>query len=319
MAAPSKTRPSQPQRLRVLVCDPVKNVGIEMLREAGFEVDVRPEITPDQLSRIIRNYDVLIVRSRTKVTRQLIERAERLKVIGRAGVGLDNIDVEAAEKRGITVLNTPEAPADSTAELTIGLILALARKIPSADKSMKEGRWLKGRLKGWQLKGKTIGLIGLGNIGLRVARLAKAFGMKILFTKRTPPSPEVLKELEAEFVPLEDLLRRSDVVSIHVPLTEETRGMIGERELSLIKEGAVLINTSRGAVVDEEALLNALQSGRLRGAALDVYTVEPPKDLRLIKLPNVVCTPHIGAQTDEAQVEASRLIAEKIIKCLLQQ
>ena len=319
MAASSKTRPSQPQRLRVLVCDPVKNVGIEMLREAGFEVDVRPEITPDQLSRIIRNYDVLIVRSRTKVTRQLIERAERLKVIGRAGVGLDNIDVEAAEKRGITVLNTPEAPADSTAELTIGLILALARKIPSADKSMKEGRWLKGRLKGWQLKGKTIGLIGLGNIGLRVARLAKAFGMKILFTKRTPPSPEVLKELEAEFVPLEDLLRRSDVVSIHVPLTEETRGMIGERELSLIKEGAVLINTSRGAVVDEEALLNALQSGRLRGAALDVYTVEPPKDLRLIKLPNVVCTPHIGAQTDEAQVEASRLIAEKIIKCLLQQ
>ncbi|RLG97517.1 3-phosphoglycerate dehydrogenase [Candidatus Bathyarchaeota archaeon] len=305
--------------MRVLVCDPVKNVGIEMLREAGFEVDVRPEITPDQLSRIIRNYDVLIVRSRTKVTRQLIERAERLKVIGRAGVGLDNIDVEAAEKRGITVLNTPEAPADSTAELTIGLILALARKIPSADKSMKEGRWLKGRLKGWQLKGKTIGLIGLGNIGLRVARLAKAFGMKILFTKRTPPSPEVLKELEAEFVPLEDLLRRSDVVSIHVPLTEETRGMIGERELSLIKEGAVLINTSRGAVVDEEALLNALQSGRLRGAALDVYTVEPPKDLRLIKLPNVVCTPHIGAQTDEAQVEASRLIAEKIIKCLLQQ
>ncbi|RJS77165.1 phosphoglycerate dehydrogenase, partial [Candidatus Bathyarchaeota archaeon] len=304
--------------MRVLVCDPVKNVGIEMLREAGFEVDVRPEITPDQLSRIIRNYDVLIVRSRTKVTRQLIERAERLKVIGRAGVGLDNIDVEAAEKRGITVLNTPEAPADSTAELTIGLILALARKIPSADKSMKEGRWLKGRLKGWQLKGKTIGLIGLGNIGLRVARLAKAFGMKILFTKRTPPSPEVLKELEAEFVPLEDLLRRSDVVSIHVPLTEETRGMIGERELSLIKEGAVLINTSRGAVVDEEALLNALQSGRLRGAALDVYTVEPPKDLRLIKLPNVVCTPHIGAQTDEAQVEASRLIAEKIIKCLLQ-
>jgi len=142
MADPSKTRPSQPQRLRVLVCDPVKNVGIEMLREAGFEVDVRPEITPDQLSRVIRNYDVLIVRSRTKVTRQLIERAERLKVIGRAGVGLDNIDVEAAEKRGITVLNTPEAPADSTAELTIGLILALARKIPSADKSMKEGRWL---------------------------------------------------------------------------------------------------------------------------------------------------------------------------------
>jgi len=319
MADPSKTRPSQPQRLRVLVCDPVKNVGIEMLREAGFEVDVRPGITPDQLSRVIRNYDVLIVRSRTKVTRQLIERAERLKVIGRAGVGLDNIDVEAAEKRGITVLNTPEAPADSTAELTIGLILALARKIPSADRSMKEGRWLKGRLKGWQLKGKTIGLIGLGNVGLRVARLAKAFGMKILFTKRTPPSPEVLKELEAEFVPLEDLLRRSDVVSIHVPLTEETRGMIGARELSLIKEGAVLINTSRGAVVDEEALLNALQSGRLRGAALDVYTVEPPRDLRLIRLPNVVCTPHIGAQTDEAQVEASRLIAEKIIKCLLKQ
>lgn len=318
VAVSSQDEPSKPQRLRVLICDPIKEVGIERLREAGFEVDVRPEITPKQLNEVIQNYDVLIVRSRTKVTHALIERAGRLKVIGRAGVGLDNIDVEAAEKRGIAVLNTPEAPADSTAELTIGLILALARRIPSADSSMKEGKWLKGGLKGWQLKGKTIGLIGLGNVGLRVARLAKAFGMKILFTKRTPPSPDILQELEAEFVSLEELLRRSDIISLHVPLTNETRGMIGTREIGLMKGGAILVNTSRGAIVDEEALLEALRSGRLGGAALDVYAVEPPRDLRLIQLSNVICTPHIGAQTEEAQVEASRLVAEKIIQYLLQ-
>jgi len=317
-SASFKSGPSKRQRLRVLVCDPIKEVGIERLRGAGFKVDVRPKITSEELKAVIQNYDALIVRSRTKVTSTLIERAERLKVIGRAGVGLDNIDVEAAEKRGIAVLNTPEAPADSTAELTIGLILALARGIPSAVDSMKKGKWLKGRLKGWQLKGKTIGLIGLGNVGLRVARLAKAFGMKVLFTKRTPPSPDVLQELEAEFVSLEDLLRRSDIVSLHVPLTDETRGMVGTRELGLMKRGAILVNTSRGAIVDEEALLEALRSGRLGGAALDVYTVEPPRDMRLIQLSNVVCTPHIGAQTEEAQVEASKLIAEKIIQYLLQ-
>jgi len=302
--------------MKILICDPIDESGINRLKEAGFEVDVKPNITEDQISEIIHEYDAIIVKSRVKVGREVIERGVKLKVIGRAGVGLDNIDVEAAKERGLIVLNTPEAPADSTAELTIGLILSLARMIPLADRSMKEGMWLKRRLKGWQLRGKTIGIIGLGNIGLRVARLAKAFGMKILINKRTPPDPKILEDLGAEFVSLEELLRRSDIVSLHVPLTEETRGMIGAHEISIMKDGAFIVNTSRGAVIDEEALFEALKSGKLGGAALDVYSEEPPKDLRLIKLPNVVCTPHIGAQTREAQKEVSILIAEKIIKSL---
>jgi len=256
------------------------------------------------------------VRSRTKVTKEIIEAGKRLKNIGRAGVGLDNIDRETAKKRGITVLNTPEAPAEAVAELTMGLILSLARNIPLADSTMKEGKWIKKKLSGWQLRGKTLGTIGLGNVGLEVARLARAFGMKIIITKRTPPAPEVLSELDGEFIPLNEMLPRSDVVTIHVPLTQQTHHMIGKEQIRLMKKGAYLINTSRGAVVDEEALLKALESEKLAGAALDVYEEEPPKDLALIRMPNVVCTPHIGAQTEEAQKAAATLIAEKMIESL---
>jgi len=301
---------------KVLICDPIAKAGIEKLKEAGLQVDVKPEISREELLEAISHYDAIIVRSRTKVTRDIISRAAKLKVIGRAGAGLDNIDLEEAERRGIKVLNTPEAPADSTAELTIGLMICLLRKIPEADRSMKSGLWLKKELKGKLLRGKTLGLIGLGNVGLRVARIAKTFGMKILVTKRTPPKKEVLKELDAEFVSLNDLLKRSDIVSIHVPLTSETKGMIGSRELNVMKKGAYLINTSRGEIVDEDALIHALKSGRLSGAAFDVYSTEPPKNRELVELPNVVCTPHIGAQTVEAQMEASVMIAEKIIDYL---
>jgi D-3-phosphoglycerate dehydrogenase len=301
------------RKIRVLVCDPIHEVGIEKLERAGFEVDVRPGISGEELRRAVSNYDVLIVRSRTKVTEEIIEAGKRLRVIGRAGAGLDNIDVEAAEKKGVKVLNAPEAPAEAVAELTMGLILSLARAIPLADRSMKEQKWTKKNLMGWELKGKTLGTIGLGNIGGKVARLAKAFGMKILITKRTPPAPALLKELEAEFVPLHELLKRSDIVTIHVPHTPQTHHMIGEKEMQLMKDGAFLINTSRGAIVDEKALLKALKSGKLGGAALDVYEEEPPTDWTLMQLPNVVCTPHIGAQTREAQRVASDLIAEKII------
>ena len=304
---------------KVLVCDPIHEEGIEKLKQAGLEVEVNPTISHEQLRRVVSNYDALIVRSRTKVTKEIIEAGKRLKVIGRAGVGLDNIDVQTAEKRGIIVLNTPEAPADAVAELTIGLMISLARSIPLADQTMKEGKWIKKDLLGWQLKGKTLGTVGLGNIGERVARVAKALGMKVLITKRTPPSAELLKELEAEYIPLKDFssfLQRSDVVTLHVPLTPKTHHMIGAKELRLMKDGAFLINTSRGAVVDGEALLEALQSGKLRGAALDVYETEPPEDLALIRLPNVVCTTHIGAQTREAQRTAAILIAEKIIDSL---
>ena len=302
--------------MKILVCDPVHREGIEKLEEAGFEVAVNPTISHDQLRKVVSEYDALIVRSRTKVTREIIEAGKRLKIIGRAGVGLDNIDTENAEKRGITVLNTPEAPAEAVAELTMGLILSLARKIPLADRTMKEGRWIKKKLIGWQLRGKTLGTIGLGNVGLKVARLARAFGMNILITKRTPPASELLMELDGEFIPLKEMLRRSDIVTIHVPLTPQTHHMIGEEEIRLMKKGAYLINTSRGAIVDEKALLEALQSGKLAGAALDVYEEEPPKDLTLIRTPNVICTAHIGAQTVEAQEAAATLIAEKMIDSL---
>ncbi len=302
--------------MKVLVCDPIHEDGIKILKDAGFQVDINPEISYEELKEKVRNYDVLVVRSRTKVTREIIEAGEKLKVVGRAGAGIDNIDVEAAKEKGVKVLNTPEAPAIAVAELTIGLLLSLARQIPRADSSMKEGRWAKKEFRGWQLNGKTFGVVGLGHIGEKVARLAKAFGMKILITKRTPPSPEILKELEAEFVSLDELLRRSDVISLHVPLTPQTYHMIGEKEIQLMKDGAFIINTSRGAVVDEKALFNALKSGKLGGAALDVYEMEPPKDYSLMKLPNVVCTPHIGAQTVEAQRAASTLLAQKIVETL---
>jgi len=302
--------------MKVLVCDPIHEDGIKILKDAGFQVDISPEISYEELKEKVGDYDVLVVRSRTKVTREIIEAGEKLKVVGRAGAGIDNIDVEAAKEKGVKVLNTPEAPAIAVAELTIGLLLSLARQIPRANSSMKEGRWAKKEFRGWQLNGKTFGVIGLGHIGEKVARLAKAFGMKILITKRTPPSPEILKELEAEFVSLDELLGRSDIVSLHVPLTPQTHHMIGEREIRLMKDGAFIINTSRGAVIDEKALFNALKSGKLGGAALDVYEVEPPKDYSLMKLPNVVCTPHIGAQTVEAQRAASTLLAQKIVNAL---
>ena len=300
-------------KAKVLVCDSIHEEGIEKLRQAGFEVDVNTTISHEQLKDIVSNYDALIVRSRTKVTKEIIEAGKRLRTIGRAGVGLDNIDLETAKKRSITVLNTPEAPAEAVAELTIGLIISLARHISRADQAIKKEEWIKKKLRGWELRGKTLGVIGLGNIGERVARVAKAFGTKILITKRTPPKPELLRELEGEFVPLSELLQRSDVVTIHVPLTPQTHHLIGAKELQLMKNGAFLINTSRGAIVDEKALLEALQSGKLSGAALDVYETEPTINLALTRLPNVVCTCHIGAQTAEAQRTAAILIAEKII------
>ena len=298
---------------KVLVCDPIDAEGVKKLEKAGFTVDVKPTISSDELKKTVSNYDALIVRSRTKVTKVIIEAGTQLKLIGRVGVGLDNVDLKAAEEESIKVVNTPEAPAEAVAELALGLILSLARNIPQADHSMKEGKWIKSKLTGWELKGKTLGTIGLGNIGERVAKLAKAFGMNILITKRTPPDPALLKELEAEFVPLSELLKRSDLVTIHIPYTAETHHMIGKKELQLMKKGAYLVNTSRGPIIDENALLKALQSEKLKGAALDVYELEPPTHWTLMQLPNVVCTPHIGAETEEAQKTGAILTADKVI------
>jgi D-3-phosphoglycerate dehydrogenase len=305
--------------VKILICDPIDIEGVEKLRREGFEVDVKSSIKQAELEKVVAGYDALVVRSRTKVTKQLMEKGGHLKVVGRVGAGVDNIDSEAAKKRGIAVLNTPEAPSDSVAELTIGLMLTIARRISFADRSMKDGKWVKKELEGSLLNGKTLGLIGLGNIGAKVAKIAKALGMKIVVFKRTPPSRELLELLEAEFVPLGELLRRSDVVSIHIPLTDQTAGLIREKELSLMKKGAILVNTSRGGIVDEDALLKALKSGRLGGAGLDVYCVEPSKNFELVQLLNVVCTPHIGAQTEEAQKAASVLLAEKIVQFFSEQ
>jgi len=302
--------------LKILVCDPIDTEGIQRLEKAGFRVDFKPTITPDGLKKIVSDYDVLIVRSRTKVDKEVLETGVRLKAVGRAGAGLDNIDVDTAQKRGIKVLNTPEAPAVAVAELTIGLLLSLARRIPYADRTMKERSWTKKELMGWELRDKTLGTIGLGNVGEQVAHLAKAFGMKVLINKRTPPDPALLRELEAEFVPLRELLIHSDVVTIHVPYTPQTHHMIGEEELAQMRKGAYIINTSRGAIIDEKALLRALRPGGLSGAALDVFEFEPPVDWTLMQLPNVVCTPHVGSQTEEAQKAASVLLAEKIISSL---
>ena len=304
---------------KVLICDAIDSEGIDQLRQAGIKVDIDSTISHAQLKKVVSNYDALVVRSRTKVTKGIIEAGTRLKAIGRAGVGLDNIDVNTAKKRGIIVLNTPEAPAYAVAELTIGLMLSLTRNIPLADKTMKEGKWIKKELIGWQLRGKTLGLIGLGNIGENVARIAKGFGMNILIMKRTPPAMKLQKELESEYVSpnnMSTFLQKSDVITIHIPLTEQTVNMIGKREIALMKEGAILINTSRGGIVEETALLEALQSRKLRGAALDVYEVEPPIDLALVRLTNVVCTPHVGGQTTEGRKAISTILAEKLIKTL---
>ncbi|MCS7120641.1 MAG: hydroxyacid dehydrogenase [Nitrososphaerota archaeon] len=302
------------EKVKILICDPIDEDGIGIMVREGFHVDFRPSITKEDLSKIIGEYHAVIVRGRTKITRDLINLGGRLRVIGRAGVGLDNIDVEAARERGITVLNTPEATSDSVAELTVGLILAVSRKIALADRLMKEGKWVKSQFEGIQLRGKTLGIIGFGNIGMRVAKICKEFGMKILVTKRTPPQHELLVTLGAEHVSLRDLLTLSDIITVHVPLTHETRNLIGYEAFSLMKNGAILINTSRGGVVNEKALLDALKSGKLAGAGLDVYEKEPPENFELIRLPNVVCTPHIGAQTVEAQRAASVAIADKLVK-----
>lgn len=287
-----------------------------MMERNGLVVDEKPQITSSALKQVVGNYDALVVRSRTKVTMDVIKLGKRLKAIGRVGVGLDNINLQAAATHSITVFNSPEASAEAVAELTIGLMLSLARNIPFADKSMKEREWVKKQMTGWLLEGKTLGLLGLGNIGLRVAVIAKALGMKILVTKRTPPEARLLADLRGTYVPLSELLMRSDIVSIHIPLNEQTRHLISDKEFSIMKDGAYLINTARGAIVDEAALYKALQGGKLAGAALDVYEMEPPLNSLIIPLMNVVCTPHIGGQTIESQRKAAEIVAEKIINRL---
>ncbi|MEE9519009.1 MAG: hydroxyacid dehydrogenase [bacterium] len=302
---------------RVLVCDPIHDDGINLLTESGYVVDLRTSIIDSELVEAVGDFDAIIVRSRTKVTERVLEAGMRLKAVARAGVGLDNIDMNAAKRLGINVVNSPEAPSNAVAELVLGLMLSLARRIPEADASMKKGEWIKKRLTGIELKGRTLGIIGFGRIGYQLATKAGALGMRVLtYVVVIEKLMELVKEAGADAVDLDELLGSSDFVTVHVPLLPQTKHMIGAEEMSVMKDGAYLINAARGGVVDDEALRRALVSGKLAGAALDVYEEEPPRNLSLTGLQNVVSLPHIGAATVEAQRANSTIVAEKLIKIL---
>ena len=302
---------------RVLVSDPIAESALKKIKDSGLEAVVRDKDKDGPLEEQIKGFDGIIVRSASKVTRSVIEAADKLRVVVRAGVGLDNVDQEAAKEHGITVLNTPEAPSVSVAEMVFALMFAMARKVTSADSSMKDERWEKKKLRGTELWKKKLGVIGFGRIGREIIKRGKAFDMDVLIVKKDKPGREELcKELGARQVPLEELIAESDYVTLNVPMAPETESMIGENELKRMKPTAFLINTARGGVVDEDALLKGLDEGWIAGAALDVYMSEPPMDWRLVKHPKLVATPHLASSTAEAQVRVGELTAEKIINAL---
>tara|TARA_B100000029_G_scaffold375343_1_gene369719 strand:- start:2751 stop:3683 length:933 start_codon:yes stop_codon:yes gene_type:complete len=300
----------------VLICDQVNPVLNEILEKNGLKITYEPEITPDQISEKIENFDVVIVRSRTKLTKDLIEKATKCKIIARVGVGLDNIDQEAAKQKEIRVINAVEGAMNAVAELVIGLMLSLAREIPRADREVRNGNWIKKELMGTELRGKYLGIVGLGNIGKRLGRLAKALNMNIIGFDVMPIDDEFSKEVGLMKTDLDTLLTSADYVSLHVPLLDSTKHMINSTKITAMKDTARIINTSRGGVIDEEALYDALKNGKLGGAALDVFEVEPAISNKLTTLPNFISTPHMGAQTKEAQSLAANVIAEKIIQIL---
>jgi len=300
----------------VLICDQVNPILKEVLEKNGLKVTYEPEITPEQVAEKIGNFEVVVVRSRTKMTRELTTKADKCKIIARVGIGLDNIDQEAAKEKNIRVINAVEGAITAVAELVIGLMISMAREIPRADREIRNGNWIKKELMGSELKGKYLGIVGLGNIGKRLGRLARALNMNIIGYDVVPIDDEFSKEVGLMKADLDTLLTSADYVSFHVPLLDSTRHMINAEKLKMMKNTAHIINTSRGGVIDEEALYNSLKDGSLAGAALDVFEVEPATENKLITLPNFIATPHIGAQTKEAQLLAANIIAEKIIQIL---
>ncbi len=300
----------------VLICDHVNPTLKEILEKNGLKVTYEPEITPEQIAEKIGNFQVVVVRGRTKLSRELIEKADKCKIIARVGVGLDNIDEEAAKEKNIRVINAVEGATTAVAELVIGLMLSMAREITRADREIRNGNWIKKELMGSELKGKYLGIIGLGNIGKRLGRLARALNMNIIGYDVIPIDDEFSKEVGLMKADLGTLLSSADYVSLHVPLLDSTHHMINAEKLKLMKNTARIINTSRGGVIDEEALYNSLKEGNIAGAALDVFEVEPATGNRLTTLPNFIATPHMGAQTKEAQLLAANIIAEKIIQVL---
>lgn len=294
--------------MKILICDKTEKEYIEQMRTAGLTVDVRDDITPEELMTVLPAYDGMVVRSRTKVRQPLIDVCPNLKVIVRGGAGLDTIDHEYARSRGIVVMNTPLANSASVAELAIGYMFMLARSLYKATATMKEEKWEKKAFTGVELGGKTLGLIGYGNIGHKTAILALALGMKVLAYDPYVTSPNGVK-----LVTLDELLAQSDYISLHLPKTKESANMIGAAEFAKMKNGVRVINCARGGIINEDALYEALTSGKVAGAALDVFSEEPPTDWKLLKLDNVIGSPHIGAGTKEAQDRVGAEVAEKLI------
>lgn len=301
---------------KILIAEPLDEEGINRLREKRtFEATQKFGMCEEDLISSIPEYDALIIRSETKVTDSVINAASRLKVIGRAGVGLDNVDIEAATRKGIVVMNTPGGNTISAAEHTISMILALSRNIPQANASLKEGRWDRKRFQGTEVYGKTLGIVGLGRVGSEVARRAQGLEMKVIACDPLI-SKQRVQELGIGLFNLKQLLPQVDYLSLHTPLTSQTRNLIGEREISLMKEGARIINCARGGIIDEEALYRALKEGKLKGAALDVFEEEKPFSSPLVELDSVVLTPHLGASTEEAQRRVAVDITSQVIDAL---
>jgi len=298
----------------VLIADGLEENGQAILHSSA-KVDDRTGISPEELLQVIEDYDALIVRSRTKVSQQVFDSATKLKVVGRAGVGVDNIDLESARAHGVAVVNAPTSTSLAVAELAIGLMLALAREIPRADAGMKQGAWLKKELGGMELHGKTLGILGMGRIGAEVGVRAAAFGMSVLGYDPLIPAEEIIRR-GAEPVSLDELYTRSDFISLHLPLTDETHSMVSEQAFGRMKRGVRIVCAARGGIIDESALWAALESGQVAGAALDVFANEPPGASELVRHPQVIATPHIGAQTAEAQSRAAEEIANEVLAAL---
>jgi D-3-phosphoglycerate dehydrogenase / 2-oxoglutarate reductase len=295
--------------MKILVCDKTETDAIERMRAAGLIVDTNFEITPEELPTVLPSYDGMVVRSRTKVRQALIDVCPNLKIIVRGGVGLDTIDADYARSKGITVMNTPKASSASVAELTIGYMFALARSIYRASATMKAEKWEKKSFEGDEIGGKTLGLVGIGNIGKEVAKRAAALGMTVLAY-----DPYVKEAADVKLVALDELLAKADYISLHLPKTKESQNMIDKAQFEKMKSGVRLVNCARGGIVNEVALYEALVNGKVAGAALDVYAEEPPTDWKLAKLDNVICSPHIGAQTKEAQGRVAAEVADKLIE-----
>jgi D-3-phosphoglycerate dehydrogenase len=299
---------------KILVSDGLDPRGQSILRSSA-ELDCHDKLSADELLQIIPNYDALIVRGQTRVTPALLDAASRLKVIGRAGVGVDNIDLESAKKHNVTVVNAPTSTTVAVAELAFSLLLAVAREIPRADATMKQGQWVKKEFEGVELYGKTLGIIGFGRIGMEVGKRAAAFGMNVIIYDPNVLEHELV-ESNAEPVSLQDLFAWSDFISLHLPLNVQTRDLLGPLAFSQMKDGVRIVSTARGGIIEETALLNAIHSGKVVGAALDVFEKEPPGLTELVAHPRVICTPHIGAQTAEAQARAAEDIANEVLAAL---